>query len=95
MGCTQSISTQLLQINADNVIGASLVSRDDQKVLMVNSTGLIEYDVISNQSVIKRTDINAAWASRAVFSPNSEYAAVAKDSAELTYTTLFVESTNK
>ena len=56
-----------------NVIGAAFKSGNENKILVVNQDGLVEYDRQNGSTTVLRTDIGSKFAAKARFSPNAEW----------------------
>jgi hypothetical protein len=63
-------------LQSQNTIGAAFIRGDDEHILIVNTQGIVRYDLVTGETEIINPDINATWASWATFSPDNQWVAV-------------------
>ena len=68
-----------IQIPVENVTGAAFVRDSPEKILVVASDGIIEYDIHTQESEVINSAISSAWAGWAMFSPDNQWVAVLAD----------------
>ena len=83
-------STQVSQIietlDGRAVRGASFAPDDESKLMIVNDSGLVEYDLVTDQITVLDASIQA---DEAIFSPNAEYVALIQG-AQISFGDIFV-----
>jgi WD40 repeat protein len=59
-----------------DVIGAAFCPDDENKILIVNQQGLLQYDLQEHTATLLRADVNSASFRKAVFSPDGRWLAL-------------------
>jgi WD40 repeat protein len=80
----------------ENVVGAAFLPDMRNIILVVNSQGIVRYDLDTKESVVVDTSISSMWAKWVMFSPDNQHAAVlAGDSDSFGWKQLFVLSVSQ
>jgi hypothetical protein len=62
-----------------DVISAAFSPDDENRILIVNQEGLLQYDLQEHAATLQRADVNSSSFRKAVFSPDGYWLALAND----------------
>jgi WD40 repeat protein len=66
-------------IAENNVAGAAFIPDDTENILILNTQGIVQYNLSTQETLILNDNINSGWAQWAAFSPDNAYIAVVND----------------